>query len=151
VLAFIGMMLVTLGIFWMWFVSVSLLSHWRKNTGDCLVAAGVLLTTQVILSETVLGHFGWLTLPLVLVINLLAPAGILGFLSWRAPLNSGILSGHRRLWIRIPLWWKEVRGWENYIAFVLLGFLVLWIGTADYLLPPRVFDDAYHLPPAFDS
>jgi len=137
VLGFTGMVLVTLGIFWMWFVCVSLLTHWKEKTGDCLVAAGVLLTTQIILSEIVLGHFGWLTLPLVLVINLLFPGGILGILCWRAPSNSGIFSNHKRLWMRISVWWKEVRGWENYIAFVLLGFLVLWIGAADYLLPPR--------------
>ena len=81
-LAFSGMMLVTLCIFMAWFASVSVLSHWKENFGDCLVAAGVLLTTQIILLEIFLGHFGWLRLPVVLVTNLVVLVGILVLVSW---------------------------------------------------------------------
>ena len=166
VIQWLGLVVLTSGIFYVWFLFIVL---WRKKGGgqsDRLLATGVLATLQMILSEILLGHFGFLTLPLIISLNVFISGGFFLFLLWRNQLEAGLLSKPHSppqspqlaggVFKPVPGfvkelqgWWEQVKGWENIIMLILLGVLVLWLGFSAYLLPPRVFDDVYHLPPIF--
>jgi hypothetical protein len=149
-LGWFGLIVISIGIFAVWFLVISSLRGNNQQISDCLVAGCLLFCTQIILTEIVLGHFGLLTLSFVIGLNLGISGILFFFWLWRTRFEKGRKSITS---LTPPMgfkeWFNEVKGWENYIMVFLLGGLMVWLGTAAYLLPPRVFDDVYHLPPVF--
>jgi hypothetical protein len=114
------------------------------------MVAGVLVTAQVILSEILLGQLGMLTLAMVVTLNLILTGAVLGSVLWRYRNKIETLrEPFLHLWEGTQGWWEDVRGWENKVMIFLTGILIVWLGAAAYLYPPRGIDDVYHLPPVY--
>jgi len=146
----LGLIFISFGMFYVWFLFISLLEKRDEWISDRLLAAFVLFMGQVILTQILLGHFGFLTLNLIILLNIGISGILFSFLLCRHQFERGMLWKPLAGWVKkLPIWWRQVKGWENYIMLFLLGGLALWVGSATFLLPPRVFDDVYHLPPIF--
>jgi hypothetical protein len=142
---------VTGGMFMVWFLFVSLWGLEGERASDRIMAAGVLVTAQVILSEILLMELGMLTLSMAVVLNLSLTGAVLGSVLWRYRDKIGtVRDSLLHLFEGAQEWWEDVRGWENKVMIFLMGILIIWLGSAANLLPPRGFDDmSYHLAPVF--
>ncbi len=146
----LGLIGVTGGMFVVWFLFVSLWGLRGEGASSRFVAAGVLVTAQVILSEILLGQLRVLTLSMAVTLNLTLSGIVLWGLLWGSRNRvAAVFEPILRLGQGIQGWWEDVRGWENVIMIFLTGILVIWLGAAAYLLPPRGVDDVYHLPPVY--
>lgn len=109
------------------------------SAGEAVVYAGLLGAAQIVLTEIVLGAFMVLHKPLLVGLNLVIAAVVLGV--W--------LRIRRRGVPRAVAPWREVFAADNVALLVLLVFVSTWMVVAAWLLPPRGIDDVYHLPPLY--
>ena len=147
----LGLILITGGIFFVWYLLFSLWGLEGERTSYRLISAGVMTTAQIILSEILLGHFGFLTLSRVIFVTTFISTTLFCIMVYkrREAVTSFFMRPSKGLFRTILDRWGLVQGWENWVMLFLIGLLFLWLGTAAILLPPRSFDDVYHLPQVF--
>lgn len=128
--------LLLVGAWWLWFARRSASRH-----EQALVYAGLALASQLVLSQIVLGIFGYLTVGALLA-TLLALGALVAGLALRAPRPVPVSAGVTA---------REVLGPANVTLLALALLLTAWMALATWLLPPRGVDDmAYHLPPLYE-
>ncbi|HEX9757146.1 MAG TPA: glycosyltransferase family 39 protein [Nitrospiria bacterium] len=149
-LGWVGLVIISFGIFGVWFLLFSFWGFKEEGNVDRLIASAVGATAQIILVEILLGHLGFLTLGGVLLIHFFFSGILLGGLFFRGliPLRNFAVP-FKQVGKDIPTWWERTKGWENGILMGLTLLLILWLGVAAYLFPPRGMDDVYHLPPVY--
>ncbi len=116
---------------------------------DIVPYTGLLMASQIVLSEIILGVSGWLYFSWVVGLNLAISCTVVMWLyfSRRLPTLTDMRPILNALVSRIP----HNIGWENIALTLLLGFLTLWFCIVIYFLPPRGIDDlVYHLPPLYE-
>jgi hypothetical protein len=146
--------MLTLGFF---FSNLIILGAWilfvatlrDRVPGDIAPYAGLLMGSQIVLSEILLGTLGSLYFSWVVGVNLAVSIAVIMWLyfSGRLPAWQGIRPSLKTLTASA----HNFTGWENLMLAVLLGFLTVWFCIAIYFLPPRGIDDlVYHLPPLYE-
>ena len=147
----LGLILITGGIFFVWYLLFSLWGLEGGRTSDRLINAGVMTAAQIILSEIPLGHFGFLTLFHVIFVTTLNSTILfcIIFYKRREVVRNFFRRPSKGFYRTMLDRWSPVQGWENWVMLFLIGLLFLWLGAAAILLPPRSFDDVYHLPQIF--
>jgi len=149
-MGWMGLSLITFLIFIVWYFFFSSYGLNHERILDRWIASGVLTAGQISLSEIALGHFGFLTLGWVLFLNLGISVGVFGFLFAHQRFKISVFLCFLKDMVKsIPNGWRTVKGWENGIILGLFFLLFFLLGLSAYLLPPRAFDDVYHLPPVF--
>jgi hypothetical protein len=107
-----------------------------------LAYAGLMSAVQIVAAAQALGIGGVLGRPLLVAVHV-ACAGAVAAAAWRA----------RRPAVRLRLGdgaaaLGALASWENGALALLAAFVIVWLGAAGVLLPPRGIDDlVYHLPP----
>jgi len=114
-----------------------------------LLASTVLTCAQIIMTELILGLFGLLYLPIIIVVNFFCAAIAITLCS-RFKTHEGMAM------LRADLTRAKEAAWSAFdVSALILGLIACltytWILTASYFLPARGIDDlAYHLPAIFE-
>jgi len=132
------------------FLSFYLLLINKKLTSisEKLVATILLTTTQIILSELVLGTLEILTVNYLILLNI-AIALIIIFVVFRKQRNVKAYLTDDYISLKSNL--KSINSPYIIFLFLLLSLVSFWLILSAILLPPRGIDDLnYHLPPIYE-
>ena len=112
-----------------------------------LVCVGVLVSAQIIVTELILGIFGFLYAPLLILVNSLLSLGLIVYSAKQKSLRDLFIEDIKIIQERK----KAIWAWENVALMVLGLFVTVWFFFAAYFLPPRGVDDlGYHLPVIYE-